>query len=274
MAQQTFADLEHAGWQAKASAYDAGVNTITRTIFPSILNHLGGDLANRRVLDICAGTGELTAALAALGADATGLDFSEAMVALAAEKYPLLTFKTGDAQNLRLDANSFDDVVCSFGLLHLPDPDQAIAEAARVLKPGGRYLFTVWNNPDQNGGFMKIIMSAIADHGSPDVDLPPAPPAFRLADPSEAQRALAAAGFDNTTVEVVDAQWCPATGQEVLDMIYRSMVRIPMLLDAQPPKARDKIEAAIISSSEATRDGATLVISTPATLVTATKHSD
>lgn len=268
---ETFGDLEHAGWEAKAGAYDAGFSAVTQSIFPSILNHLGGDLSNRRVLDICCGTGELTSALATMGADVTGLDFSEAMIAIARKKFPMLDFKTDDAQSMHIDAGSIDDVICSFGLLHLPEPDKAIEEAARVLKPGGRYLFTVWNGPDQSSGFMDIILSAIDAHGATDVDVPAAPPVFRFADTQEAKRTLSDVGFDAIEVETVAANWHPPSGQAFLDMIYGSTVRMSLMLKAQSPDALTKIEADIIERAEATRDGSNLVISTPATLVSALK---
>lgn len=272
MTDETFADLEHAGWDAKANAYDEGFNRVSSLAFPAILNHLGGDLSGRRTLDVCCGTGELTSALGALGANVTGVDFSEAMVEIATRKFPMLNFVIGDAQNLRFDAASIDDFVCAFGMLHFSDPDQAVAEAARVLKTGGRYIFTVWNSPDQGSDFMDIVMSAIEKHGSPTTDLPPAPPIFRFADADEVSATLGKAGFDNISVEQVDVLWHPNSGQEFLDLIYGSMVRTPMMLNAQKTENRKLIEATIVAAAEKLRDGENLSISIPATLVTATKH--
>ncbi len=61
---------------------------------------------------------------------------------------------------------SFDAVVMSFGLLHLGRPDQALAEAHRVLRPGGRIGFTVWAKPEEAVAF-GIVLGAIQRHGRP-----------------------------------------------------------------------------------------------------------
>lgn len=271
MSDITFGELEHTGWQNRADNYDAGFNTVSRAVFPDILTYLGTNLSGRRVLDVCCGTGELSAALAALGAKVIGIDFSEAMLSVGKSKFPLIEFQTGNAENLRIDAGRIDDVVCAFGLLHMSNPDAAVAEAARVLKPGGRYVYTVWNGPEQGGGFLDVVVSAIAELGTLEMDLPPAPPPFRFADPDEAFRVLNAAGFQDIVVRQVEPVWRPATGHAVLEMIYKSMVRAPMMLNAQTPEDRVGINARIVEQSEEMRDGDALAIPTPATIVTATK---
>ena len=66
-----------------------------------------------------------------------------AMVAQASAAYPRF-FREGDAEQLPYRDASFEYVACAFGLLHLQQPEQAMAEAWRVLRSGGRYSFTVW----------------------------------------------------------------------------------------------------------------------------------
>jgi ubiquinone/menaquinone biosynthesis C-methylase UbiE len=78
------------------------------------------------------------------------IDIASAMIAETLEKFPSLEFREGDGEILAFADASFDAVICAFGLLHMPSPDRAIAEAYRVLKAGGRYAFTVWASPDRH----------------------------------------------------------------------------------------------------------------------------
>src|SRR2546422_34553 len=94
------------------------------------------------------GPNEIVAPLGAgPGMLVTGLDFSPAMIGLARARHPQIEFREGDAETLPFDAASFDASVMNFGMLHLARPDRAIAEAHRVLRPGGRFAFTVWGAP-------------------------------------------------------------------------------------------------------------------------------
>ncbi len=101
--------------------------------------------APRRILDLATGTGDFAFALARRFPDAEilGLDLTPAMLEKAVEKNtsPKITFQEGDAMTLPLpSAPDFDLVACAFGFRNIPDKRRALAEARRVLKPGGRLL--------------------------------------------------------------------------------------------------------------------------------------
>jgi SAM-dependent methyltransferase len=85
-------------------------------------------------------------------------------------------------------------VVCSLGILHLPNPEKAVAEAHRVLKPGGRYAFTCWTPPASNP-FFGLVLGSVQKHGSMNVNLPAGPPLFRFGELTECETVLRAAGF-------------------------------------------------------------------------------
>ncbi|HTZ44761.1 MAG TPA: class I SAM-dependent methyltransferase [Jatrophihabitans sp.] len=112
---------------------------------------LGRIAAGQRVLDLGCGTGRYTVPLAAAGARVTGLDLAEPMLAQAAEKLAAagLTaeLRTGDMTALPFEAASFDVVVSTLTLMHVPPADRqrVFAEIARVLAPGGVLLFNVKN---------------------------------------------------------------------------------------------------------------------------------
>jgi ubiquinone/menaquinone biosynthesis C-methylase UbiE len=269
MAEQTFRELEHQGWVAKAAAYRNSFGKITEQAIESVLDTFG-DLSGKRLLDIACGTGDLAAAAAKRGARAEGVDFAATMVEKATANYPDVRFVEGDAEHLPYHGSTFDAVVCSFGLLHLQNPDAAIADARRVIKAGGRYTFTVWCNPDQGGDFFKLVMGAVMQHGTLDVPLPPAPPIFRFSDFAECERALTTAGFTAPSVRILQLQWRTKNAQDVLDLIYRSIVRTPMILQAQSDDARERIHRSIVEGAERYRSDDMIELRFPAVLATAT----
>ncbi len=270
MSQNTFQALEHAGWLAKAHAYDALFGTITDQAIDPILNSFGA-LAQKQLLDVACGTGHLAGTASGRGAKSEGVDFAATMVEKARVNYPGVTFTEGDAEQLPYGDAWFDAVACSFGLLHLERPERAISDAWRVLKKGGRYTFTVWCSPDQGGDFFRLVMGAIQKHGTLDVPLPPAPPIFRFADPKESQRALTAAGFIALEITTISLKWQAAKPENILDLIYKSIVRTPMLLEAQSAQARESIHQAIIEGSEEFRKGNVIEFKFPALMATARK---
>ena len=87
------------------------------------------------------------------------------MLTLARARCPEAAFQDGDAEGLPFEAGRFDAVVCSLGFPHFPHPERAIAEAYRVLKPGGRYAFTCWTPPVRNP-FMGLLFGAVQTHGT------------------------------------------------------------------------------------------------------------
>src|ERR1700704_2832355 len=126
--------FEHAGWQQAAAAYDATFARATAPFVEALLDaaEVG---AGTKVLDVCCGTGIVTAAAARRGAHPVGLGFSAAMLNQARQAYPQLQFDQGDAEALPFTDRSFDAVVSNFGVHHVPDLGKAIAETSRVLRP-------------------------------------------------------------------------------------------------------------------------------------------
>ncbi|WP_423919025.1 bifunctional demethylmenaquinone methyltransferase/2-methoxy-6-polyprenyl-1,4-benzoquinol methylase UbiE [Frigoribacterium sp. 2-23] len=106
-----------------------------------------GAASGEKVLDIAAGTGTSSVAIAKHGAEVIALDFSSGMVEVGRERHPEIEFVEGDAEKLPFDDDTFDAVTISFGLRNVNRPKQALAEMYRVLKPGGRVVICEFSTP-------------------------------------------------------------------------------------------------------------------------------
>jgi 2-polyprenyl-6-hydroxyphenyl methylase/3-demethylubiquinone-9 3-methyltransferase len=106
--------------------------------------------ANPRIVDVGCGGGILAEALARTGAQVTGIDLSELSLRVARqhadEQGLAIDYRYQNAEQLALEqAGGFDAVTCMEMLEHVPDPSQVIAACARLLKPGGRAIFSTIN---------------------------------------------------------------------------------------------------------------------------------
>lgn len=265
----SFKVLERQGWAAKADDYDTFAGQITAGAVAPLLD-AAGVRAGMRVLDVATGPGYVAGGAAARGAEAIGIDFATEMLAQARRRYPRIEFREGDAENLAFEAASFDAVICAFGMLHIADPDKAIAEAYRVLRPDGRFAFTVWAGPDRHD-FFAMVLKAIESYGNMQVSLPPAPPIFRFSDPAECRKTLTQAGFVDAAVSELALTWRAPSIEAILDFVYRGTVRIAMVLERQTQDARERIHQAIRDSAQGLARGGTIEVAWPAVLASARK---
>jgi ubiquinone/menaquinone biosynthesis C-methylase UbiE len=163
----------------------------------------------RDVLETAAGTGVVTrAVLAALPeAHLTATDLNGAMLDVARQRNPgdRVRWQQADAQVLPFPDHAFDLVVCSFGVMFMPDKPAAYREARRVLRPGGRFLFTVWGQLDANP-LSHIVNDTVA------AMFPEDPPQFMAripfghGDKDRLKADLRAAGFASVAIEEVSCE--------------------------------------------------------------------
>jgi SAM-dependent methyltransferase len=261
--------FEHAGWQVAAAGYEASFATATRQFIPDLLDSAGVE-AGQNVLDVACGPAFTAAAAAERGATVRGLDFSEAMLAVARARHPTLTFDQGDAEALPYADGTFDGVVSNFGIHHAPTPINALAEARRVLYPGGRLAFTVWADQASNIAW-KLVFDAIRAKGDMSASKAP-PPGGGLNDPEACRLALMQAGFTQATVSRAGHVWRHADGRALLHALKAGTARMAALIGAQTPDALAAIAQEIDRQAERYRDADGLAVPIAAFIATGVRH--
>jgi ubiquinone/menaquinone biosynthesis C-methylase UbiE len=164
------------------------------------------ELASERgdtVLELAAGVGDTGFDAVALVGESGRLissDFSPAMLDAARRRgrerrIDNVNYRLIDAERIALEDESVDGIICRYAYMLVPDPADALAEARRVLRPGGRLVLAVWGAPQENPFFTTIIASLTRCGHQVPLDPPPAPGIFTLASSEQITALLRAAGF-------------------------------------------------------------------------------
>jgi len=176
-------------------------------------------IAPSDVLETAAGTGVLTRAMAArlpAAARIVATDLNQPMLDHAKARHAgadRIEWKQADAQALPFPDQGFDIVACQFGVMFFPDRVQGYKEARRVLKPGGRFIFTVWDRISEND-FADTVTQALASV------FPDDPPRFLARTPhgyhdeNQIRGDLKSAGFADVSVDDVSATSKAASASE------------------------------------------------------------
>lgn len=213
-----------------------------RYLGPLFFEPYANDLAARlaahtpaRVLEIAAGTGVATRALAtALPATAeiVATDLNQPMVDFAAARTAAanIAWRQADAMRLPFDDGGFDAVVCQFGAMFFPNKVNAYREARRVLRPGGRFFFNVWDRIEENG-LAHVLTEALA------LLFPDDPPRFLARTPH--------GYYDLDTIR--DELWSAGFAEIAIETVEQSSqadsARDPAIGLCQGTPVRDEIEA-------------------------------
>lgn len=267
----TFSEFEYEGWgnSSVCEFYDEHFGTITIQSVNAML-----DAVNTRehdnILDVCTGAGYAAGAATERGANAIGIDFSDSQIQLAKKRFPGTKFETGDATDLPFDSYTFEAVVNGIGIPHFENPDDAIKEAHRVLKPGGRFAFTVYDTPQNAVGF-GILYAAIQSHGSMDIGLPAGPNFFLFSDPEEGASRLASAGFECIETNIIPQTWNLLSPDHLFEAVESGSVRAAATLKAQSPEAKTEIKAAVTENISKYKKSDSYELPMPVVLYSATK---
>jgi SAM-dependent methyltransferase len=195
-----------AGWKATRASFQHITEPISQWMVEAIHPQPG-----HRVLELAAGlgdTGLLAAQLVAPGGSVLITDGTAGMVDAAREHAEEVgatnvELRTMQAEWIDLPTASVDGVLCRFGYMLLVDPEAALRETRRVLKPGGRVALAVWDELERNP-WMGVIREALVTSGHAPAAVPQGPGPFALGAPGAVEELLDATGFEDVEVAPLD----------------------------------------------------------------------
>lgn len=188
-------------WSARTDDWAAHIEAQMEPLYRAVIAEL--DPAGQCLLDVGCGAGGFLALASAAGAAPTGLDAAPGMLEIARRRVPEAVLRTGDVESLPFEDHSFDAVTGFNSFQYATNPRHALAEARRVVRPGGRVVVAVWGAPErtQASGYLAAIRA----------QLPPPPPGtpgpIALSDENKLAAFVRDAGLTPLGFHAVSVPW-------------------------------------------------------------------
>jgi SAM-dependent methyltransferase len=179
-------------------------------------------------------------------------------VELARKRHGGIRFLRADAEELPFAQRSFDAVVCNFAINHVPRPERAMEELARVVVPRGGIALSAWDLPERNR-FLGILVDALRDAGVAHQFAAALDP-YRFADDDGFRALLGSAGLEDIAVRSVSLAHSVSGADELWRGLLGGSVRTAGLVERQSPATRRRIRAALERLAEDHRVDGELVI--------------
>jgi SAM-dependent methyltransferase len=197
-----------------------------------------------RVLDVGCGSGELCALAAARGAAVSGIDAAEGMIAVARRRVPAADLRVGAVEALPWDDAAFDVVTAFNALDFASDFAGALAEVARVVRPGGVVAVCNWGRPEDSQLF--ALMGAVRGLRPPPAPGPPAPEGPATGEPGVLEDLARRAGLEPRLAGDVDVPLEPPDAEA----LARGLMAPGAVALAIAHSGEDAVREAIVAAAE------------------------
>jgi len=234
-----------------------------RYLGPLLFEFSAKDLASRvsesmgsagEVLEIACGTGILTKHLRKMLPEAvviTATDISDAMLRFAIKNRGLsgVNYQVADATNLPFDDDSFDSVVCQFGIMFFPDKAKGLSEMVRVMKPGSTLTLNVWDSTEKNP-FIAVAQETIAGFFKED------PPVFlkrpfSLYDVDQITALMQDAGLSQIKSDIVSVTAKDVSAEDIARGVVTGNPTIVRINDTPEVEVEDVVKEVTIAIEKA-----------------------
>jgi SAM-dependent methyltransferase len=235
------------GWEARRAELQHSAEPVSQWLVEAIAPQPG-----QTVLELAAGVGDtgfLAAELLHPGGRLITTDGAEPMLEAARRRASELglddvEFRPMEAEWIDLETATVDAVLCRWGYMLLADPETALRETRRVLRPGGRVALAAWDAPEHNPWVTQTGAELIA-RGLSEPPPPDAPGMFSFAPEGRIEELLLSAGFDDVVLDKVDLVFRAASFDEWWEYQFDTSPSLTEALASASPEERDAVHEGV-----------------------------